>query len=584
MPDNENTIKGFNTDAGVLPVDYNSLANKPTIPSKTSDIENDSGFVTEDDIPTIPSKTSELTNDSGFITAEDIPAPYDDTQVKSDITKNTNDISTLNTKYIAIETDIYNEFDYENISDGNDYTWVNATIAHDGKGASNTKAIRTNSFHFEHDVIMHLNDFGGKNLRIAKYDNDGSISSQVFLGWIVEGGTGTVPNVLNTKNAIFISANTHFALCVSKADLSNLTDTDKANIKSSISFGKTIKAQISDNAEAIDGLLGVTDLVPADYPANRCRIRVFKNKDGYYTDFDVRSKIIPSANTVYVSPNGVDTNDGLTWYSPLKTFESAISNGANTIVLLEGEYICGTHYQQNLRIQNRNIIGIGNVVCRNTDNGDPILFSLTNYVENIKFIGGKSCISASVSVNDYLALNNCLFDDADTDNCCTFKGGNYYLYRCKAINSRRDGFNYHYYSTSNIAQAVEIECESYRNGKTTGTTGTDYSCNASTIHNGCSIIRLNGKYGVSHGSIIGDTDSFSVNFGCNCKCTFVADTDDMKQYNSSFWSRNNKMWLYDCTSFGSQYDLSVVGNGFIYTNIEYTNIYNDGTGTIEIIQ
>ena len=73
---------------------YSDLSNKPTIPSKTSDLTNDSGFITgitSSDVttalgytpgtsnfsgsyndltnkPTIPSKTSDLTNDSGFIT------------------------------------------------------------------------------------------------------------------------------------------------------------------------------------------------------------------------------------------------------------------------------------------------------------------------------------------------------------------------------------------------------------------------------------------------------------------------------------------------------------------------------------
>jgi hypothetical protein len=50
---------------------YNDLVNTPSIPTKTSDLTNDSGFVTASDIPT---KTSDLTNDSGFITASDIPA------------------------------------------------------------------------------------------------------------------------------------------------------------------------------------------------------------------------------------------------------------------------------------------------------------------------------------------------------------------------------------------------------------------------------------------------------------------------------------------------------------------------------
>ena len=85
---------------------YNDLSNKPTIPSKTSDLTNDSGYITSytetdpvfsnsvagsitstditnwnnksnfsgsyNDLtnkPTIPTKTSDLTNDSGFITS-----------------------------------------------------------------------------------------------------------------------------------------------------------------------------------------------------------------------------------------------------------------------------------------------------------------------------------------------------------------------------------------------------------------------------------------------------------------------------------------------------------------------------------
>lgn len=47
----------------------------PTVPTKTSELENDSKFITIDDVPevTVPTKTSELTNDSGFITINDVP-------------------------------------------------------------------------------------------------------------------------------------------------------------------------------------------------------------------------------------------------------------------------------------------------------------------------------------------------------------------------------------------------------------------------------------------------------------------------------------------------------------------------------
>lgn len=49
-------------------------ANFSEIPTKTSDLTNDSGFVTSSAIPTVPTKTSDLTNDSGYITSSAIPS------------------------------------------------------------------------------------------------------------------------------------------------------------------------------------------------------------------------------------------------------------------------------------------------------------------------------------------------------------------------------------------------------------------------------------------------------------------------------------------------------------------------------
>ena len=54
----------------VLQIDPEGTAD--TIPTKTSQLENDSGFITSSDLPT---KTSQLVNDSGFITVGDLPDP-----------------------------------------------------------------------------------------------------------------------------------------------------------------------------------------------------------------------------------------------------------------------------------------------------------------------------------------------------------------------------------------------------------------------------------------------------------------------------------------------------------------------------
>lgn len=67
---------------------WDNKADSSAIPTKTSDLTNDSGFITNADVP---SKTSDLTNDSGFITSADIP---------TDVSAFTNDAG-----YITTETD-----------------------------------------------------------------------------------------------------------------------------------------------------------------------------------------------------------------------------------------------------------------------------------------------------------------------------------------------------------------------------------------------------------------------------------------------------------------------------------------------
>lgn len=49
-------------------------ADIPTVPTKLSQLDNDTGFITTSDIPPIPENTSDLNNDSGFITINDVPA------------------------------------------------------------------------------------------------------------------------------------------------------------------------------------------------------------------------------------------------------------------------------------------------------------------------------------------------------------------------------------------------------------------------------------------------------------------------------------------------------------------------------
>lgn len=80
----------WNSNSGV-----SQILNKPTIPTATSDLTNDSGFVTSSDVPTA---TSDLTNDSGFITLSDVPA-----QVNADWNSNSGASQILNKPTVYTE-------------------------------------------------------------------------------------------------------------------------------------------------------------------------------------------------------------------------------------------------------------------------------------------------------------------------------------------------------------------------------------------------------------------------------------------------------------------------------------------------
>jgi len=107
--------------------DYNDLSNKPSIPTKVSELSNDSEFISTADIPQkvsdltndlgfittgdIPSKTSDITNDSGFITANDIPTNVSDFTNDSGFITNT--VDSLINYYLKSEA--YNKTEVDTI-------------------------------------------------------------------------------------------------------------------------------------------------------------------------------------------------------------------------------------------------------------------------------------------------------------------------------------------------------------------------------------------------------------------------------------------------------------------------------------
>ena len=98
---NKPSIDGITLD-GDMSAEELGLARESDIPTKTSDLHNDSGFITASDVPT---KTSELTNDSGFISSTDLLNDYMITAWFASISFNAplkNIISNIQTQLTAI--------------------------------------------------------------------------------------------------------------------------------------------------------------------------------------------------------------------------------------------------------------------------------------------------------------------------------------------------------------------------------------------------------------------------------------------------------------------------------------------------
>lgn len=209
------------------------------------------------------------------------------------------------------------------------------------------------------------------------------------------------------------------------------------------------------------------------------------------------------------------------------------------------------------------------------------------YLEKISVLGGKSNVWAEDSTSytsQKLIAKDCKFFCASASNALSLRGVDGFFQNCECAYAKLDGFNYHKNDSANnsggdntgtLSNGLEVDCVGHDNGVTD--TGTSYSDNGSTCHDGGKCVRINGIYYNNKGGNVADTSANTVshNFGCYAfDSTAPADTN-----RADFWAQNGtEMHLYGCRSAGdSQYNLWAGTNAVIYTS---KSEYSTTTGTI----
>lgn len=286
----------------------------------------------------------------------------------------------------------------------------------------------------------------------------------------------------------------------------------------------------------------------------------------YYAELDAADYKISGSGEVWVATDGDDTNGDGSEANPYATITKALTASVVTVHVKSGTYLQGTHYDNHADFAGKNIIGHGEVVLQNNANGNYPRVTSSAYIENIVFKHGNattnSAFLATCSASGKtVCFVGCTFRDGG-GNGLSVTGIDAVVVGCTAYGNRLDGFNYHDTTVSDVTytpNVIEIDCTAYNNG--TSESGSD-SCNGSTAHDGTKIIRLNGEYYSCYGGVIaeiaraGEESTVSVNYG-----VLAHDSIGTGTYKASFWvSVNTNMYLYDCKSYGGDYDISAIND------------------------
>lgn len=357
---------------------YNDLTNKPTIPSKTSDLTNDAGFIssytetdptvpshvksiTQSNItswnnksdfsgnyndlsnkPTIPSKTSDLTNDSGFIsgiTSSDVTTALGYTPQEEieniDISSWTKDkmINVFNYvqngELFRLKTIVSNKTYY--------YEPINLVIE---SGKSSFDYIDENN-NIKHIEITYSGSGNPSKTETTKGIQE-QITSSNKLDYSLLSNTPTIPTTTSqlTNDSGYITGYTETDPIFSSSVASSITSSDITNWNN--------KSTFSGNYNDLTNKPTIPTV-----PTN---VSAFTNDAGYTTNTGTITSVKMNGSTV-ASSGEADLGTVITSHQSIKTINNTTMTGTGNVSVQE-TLVSGTNIKT---INNTSLLGSGNI-------------------------------------------------------------------------------------------------------------------------------------------------------------------------------------------------------------------------------
>lgn len=320
------------------------------------------------------------------------------------------------------------------------------------------------------------------------------------------------------------------------------------------------------------------------------------NWDGYNL---ARSVAIYGTGTVILT----QAQDGLTWvqngtypnvYQATRSNTTQVldinftdANGDYSMLTLQGSVANVDANPGSWYIDGANVVYVRTVDSRaadtsiwpivagsNTRNGRAT-GNLTIYMENLIFIGGYAGFefaNGGAGQTPSFYAKNCQFLFGN-GNGLEIKGvSTSILQNCVAAKSQSDGLNYHALNAV-VPKAIEIDCV----GRDNGASGDDD--NGTSIHDGGSIVRLNGQYYRNKGPNLVESAALeSWNLGCTAHTSQASIAGARIDLNNL---TSGTMWLDRCNSYGSDYGIVAGAGTTIHKRLCNTTVADGGAGTID---